>query len=189
MFRRSLLTLSQWIIALTFFKVCACSKSTEELTFVVFESQTHVQKFCIPLQIFSKGQRHRLSRCFKLEELGTQTTVLAVQDVILRTSSFVYFHPVNDAVRHISNSLQWVIQSQFMFVVVCFGAEKCAQLLNYAFLCGYKISCLSVNGEHCLGIFKNKATRRLFRRRKNEETVIWRNSTIRSFIVCVLHRM
>jgi hypothetical protein len=37
-------------------------------------------------------------------ELGTQTMVLAILDVIFRTSSFVYFHPVHDAVRHISNS-------------------------------------------------------------------------------------
>jgi len=41
---------------------------------------------------------------FILEELGTKTTVLAVLNVIWHTSSFVYFHPVYDAVGHISNS-------------------------------------------------------------------------------------
>jgi len=50
------------------------------------------------------------------------------------------------------------------------------KLLNSAVLCGYTVSYLILNEEHCLGIFKNILMRRLFRRTKKEEAVIWRNS-------------
>jgi hypothetical protein len=48
---------------------------------------------------------------------------------------------------------------------------------------------LTLNEEHRLRMFENKVLRRILGPKRDEVTGGWRNCIMRSFVICILHRV